>query len=75
METQTKEKIKHIVVKESTRDWLREVQGKYRCATFNEALLMLLENNIGVSIEQIKQMANEGATVQDLLDLQARMMK
>jgi hypothetical protein len=42
METQ-KEKSKHIVVFESTRNALREVQGKLGCLTFNETILALIE--------------------------------
>lgn len=54
METQTKEIRKHIVVNESTRNELRQVQGKYGCLTFNEAILTLIDQDIGVPFETIK---------------------
>ena len=72
METQKEEKFKHILCRESTKNEIKRVQARYECLTFDEALLTLIENDAGIPFTLIQQMALQGKTIQDLLNLSKR---
>ena len=55
-----------------TRNELRKVQGKYGCLTFNEVILTLIEHDSGIPFQLIKEMAQQGKTIADLLALSKR---
>ena len=64
-----------ISIDKETRNELRQVQGRYGCLTFNEAILTLIENDAGVPFAMIKEMAEQGKSIADLLALSRRMGK
>jgi len=74
MET-IKEAYKHILCRESTKNEIKRVQARYECLTFDEALLTLIENDAGVPFTMIKEMAEQGKSIADLLALSRRMGK
>ena len=76
METkQTKKGWKHILCREDTHSDVKMVQAHYRADTFDEALKILIENDAGVPFTMIKEMAEQGKTIGDLIALSKRLGK
>jgi hypothetical protein len=57
-----------VSIDKETRNELRQVQGKYGCLTFNEAILTLIDHDIGVPFDVIKNCK----TLEEVKDLSKR---